>query len=183
MDKLKLEYKIRNLFKKWLDYILMSKNVNSVLNIFFTGFWVFLTVYVCINCSRNSQRSEFSPFLTVQHNAQRKLSLSEVYTQGEDESELSRGAEGKLDPFSSNVGSTSVDKKLGWALNPAGEALCWDGAAAWKRHVRQCQRISCQNSLHIKAMNPHDDRLSSFRPVKKRGWTMCPWAFLSQNNV
>lgn len=102
----------------------MSKNVNSVLNIFFTGFWVFLTVYVRIKFSRNSQRSEFSPFLTVQHNAQRKLSLSEVYTQGEDESELSRGAEGKLDPFSSNVGSTSVDKKLGWALNPAGEALC-----------------------------------------------------------
>lgn len=101
----------------------MSKNVDNLLNIIFTGFQVFLTVCVCITLSRNLTRPGLSPFLTIQHNTQRKLSLSEVYTQGEDESELNRGAELKLDPFSSNVGPTSVDKKLGWALNPAVEAV------------------------------------------------------------
>lgn len=39
------------------------------------------------------------------------------------EFELSRGAEEKLDPFSSKVGSPSEDRKLGWTWNPAGEAV------------------------------------------------------------
>lgn len=51
-DKLKLDYYLRNLFKKWLDYILMSKNVNSVQNLFFHWFLGFSTVYVCMKMSQ-----------------------------------------------------------------------------------------------------------------------------------
>lgn len=58
LDNLQPDFKITNLFKKWLDYILMSKNLNNV-NIFWIDFSVFITV--CIKFSRNSQRPEFIP--------------------------------------------------------------------------------------------------------------------------